>query len=138
MAAQDRHDQDQDELRLDKWLWVARFFKTRSLAAEAIKGGKVDVNNDKAKPSRSVRVGDELRVRKPPFEQIVIVQGTARFRGSAEVAARLYRETPDSIARRETLTANLKAAAAAQPNFGGRPSKRDRRQIIRFTRRQDD
>jgi ribosome-associated heat shock protein Hsp15 len=138
MAARDIHNQDQDELRLDKWLWVARFYKTRSLATEAIKGGKVDVNGNKAKPSRAVQIGDELRVRKPPFEHTVIVQGTARFRGPAEVAATLYRETPESIAKRAALAANLKAAAASQPTLRGRPSKRDRRQIVRFTRRQDD
>src|ERR1700740_30966 len=94
---------ESDRVRLDKWLWAARFFKTRSLAADAIEGGKVDVNGDRAKRSKLVHPGDEVRVRHPPFEHVVRVLGVAERRGSATIAATLYEETVESRERRERV-----------------------------------
>ena len=130
-----RDEESNAEVRLDKWLWAARFFKTRALAAEATGGGKIEINGERAKPSRSVRVGDRLCIRRGPFKWMVIVKNTSRLRGPAPQAQQLYEETEES--------ARLRAAAAAQlklerpPEFAPstRPSKRDRRVIARFTKR---
>ncbi|MGQ0658124.1 MAG: RNA-binding S4 domain-containing protein [Chromatiales bacterium] len=130
------HD-DNDQPRLDRWLWVARFFKTRTLAQDAIRGGKVEVNGERPKPSRHVQVGDMLRIRRGQFETVVRVRGLSRQRGAASVAAGLYEETPESVARRAAIAAERRLIAASAPQFAGRPSKRDRREIIRFTRKRD-
>lgn len=122
-------------LRIDKWLWAARFFKTRALAAEAIKGGKVEINGQKAKPAKTVRVNDELRIRRGPYEYLITVLGITSQRGPASQAATLYQESLESIQRREALSLEIKAQAVASPRFSGRPSKRDRRRILRFTRK---
>ena len=117
--------------RLDKWLWAARFFKTRSLAAEAINGGKVDVNGDRAKRAKDVKIGDEIRIRLTPYEHIVIVRGIAERRGPASVAATLYEETEASRRGREQMATQLKS----MPSFfleTGRPTKKQRREIDRF------
>ncbi len=119
-------------VRLDKWLWAARFFKTRSLAAEAIDGGKVHVNGVRAKPAKEVRPGYELSIRKGPYEFIVVVKGLSERRGPAKEAAELYEETPESIARREQLREQL--ALTAPLASEGRPSKKDRRQLAAFKR----
>lgn len=119
-------------VRIDKWLWAARFFKTRSLATEAVDGGKVQVNGERAKPSKSVRLGDEVRVRLGPFEHVVIVQGTAERRGPAALAAGLYAETESSRVARERLRWQLSVAAPVLEPEKGRPTKRDRRDIERF------
>lgn len=119
-------------VRLDQWLWAARFFKTRTLAAEAIDGGKVSVNGDRAKRAKQVKVGDEVRVRQHAMEWIVHVTGLGTRRGSAEVAAGLYDETPASKAARDALALQMKAAAPAFRHGEGKPGKKDRRAIDRF------
>lgn len=121
-----------DPVRVDKWLWAARFFKTRSLAAEAIDGGKVAVNGERAKPAKVVRPGDELRLRLGPYEHILKVLGTSERRGPAPEAQRLYRETDASRAAREKLHWQLTKAAPAMEPAKGRPTKRDRRDLDRF------
>ena len=119
------------KIRIDKWLWAARFFKTRSLATQAVDGGKVHCNGDRIKPARGVQIGDELRIRQGAQEFIVMVRGLSERRGPASEAVLLYEETPESIAAR----AVLKELAKGEPVFEqkGRPTKRDRRHIIRFT-----
>lgn len=121
-----------ESVRLDKWLWAARFFKTRALAADAIDIGRVDVNEERAKRSRLVRAGDTVTVRRPPFAQHVVVRDVSEQRGPATVAQQLYEETAESAAAREKLAAQVRAAGAAAPAEAGRPSKRDRREIDRF------
>lgn len=130
-------DRDEETPRLDKWLWAARFFKTRGLAQQAINGGKVEVNGDKPKPSRHLRVGDVLSIRRGAQEFVVTVIGLSMQRGPAAVASALYEETAESIAKRQALADERRLLAAAQPQFAGRPSKRDRRRIVRFTRRNE-
>jgi ribosome-associated heat shock protein Hsp15 len=123
-----------ERTRLDKWLWAARFFKTRSLAAEAVNGGKVHVNEARCKPARPVNIGDMLSIRRGPYELVVRVQGLSTRRGPAKEATLLYEETPESIQKREILAAQAKARMLDAPRPDRRPSKRDRRRIIRFTR----
>lgn len=120
-------------IRLDKWLWAARFFKTRSLATQAVNGGRVHVNDARVKPARVLRVGDRVRVSKGELTLDVLVRALAERRGPAAAAAELYQETPESVARREAQREErrLRNAAASAPP--GRPSKRDRRRIVRFT-----
>ena len=124
--------------RLDKWLWAARFFKTRSLAADAIAGGKVDVNGDRPKRARPVKIGDEIRVRSGQFEHHVIVRGLSERRGSATLAAALYEETPASLEARARMSAQLRALAASGHHEYGRPTKKQRRDHSRFFDRQRD
>ena len=123
-----------DRVRLDKWLWAARFYKTRALAAEAIDGGKVDVNQARVKRAKMVQVGDEVRIRQTPFEHVVIVRGVSEQRGPASVAVTLYEETADSKARRDALKTQIRSMPADDWE-SGRPTKRDRREIERFRRR---
>ena len=106
------HEQD-EPVRIDKWLWAARFFKTRSLAAEAVGGGKVEINGERAKPSRIVRAGDRITVRRGPYEWIVIVKNVARLRGPAAQAQLLYDETEESLRQRQTAAAQLQTRTAA-------------------------
>ena len=130
------YDQDNgEEIRIDKWLWAARFFKTRALAAEAVAGGKIEVNGGRPKPSRIIRIGDQLCVRRGVYEWTVIVKAVARIRGPASVAQLLYEETDDSARNRETVSARLKLERPPEFDLAGRPSKRDRRAIQRFTKR---
>src|SRR5688500_143986 len=96
-------------MRLDKWLWAARFFKTRTLAVEAIEGGRVSVNGDRDKPAKELRIGDTLAIRRPPFEHVVRVRELSDTRGSATVAAALFEETEESRARRTVLAAEMKS-----------------------------
>ncbi len=124
----------EDKARLDKWLWAARFFKTRSLAAEAIQGGKVHVNGARVKPAHGVKLGESLSIRRGPDEYVVVVKGLARRRGPASQAALLYEETAQSVQRREALAAERKSQTALLPHPPRRPSKKERRQIVRFTR----
>lgn len=128
---------DNTPVRLDKWLWAARFFKTRGLAAEAIKGGKVEINGARAKPSRTLQVGDRLRIRRGPDLFEVDVSALSQQRGPAAQAALLYRETEQSRQHREQLAALRKAEAVSRPKFPGRPTKRDRREIVRFKKSHD-
>ncbi len=119
-----------DSMRLDKWLWAARFFKTRPLAVAAVNGGKVQCNGERAKPGKSVRPGDRLVVHKDVYEWTIDIVAISRHRLSAELAQNLYRETVDSIALRESRRASLEADRAAQPYSEGRPNKRQRRQLL--------
>jgi ribosome-associated heat shock protein Hsp15 len=119
-------------VRLDKWLWAARFFKTRTLAAESIDTGRVEVNGDRVKRSRAVTVGDMVRIRKPPFEQIVEVTGESEQRGSATVAATLYVETEGSRKAREVLAAQMKALGPPVFREKGKPGTKERREIDRW------
>jgi ribosome-associated heat shock protein Hsp15 len=123
-----------ERVRLDKWLWAARFFKTRALAAEAIDGGKVEVNDARAKRAKMVQLGDAVRVRQTPFEHVVIVRGISDRRGPASVAATLYEETAESKTKREALATQIRSMPADDWETG-RPTKRDRREIERFKRR---
>jgi ribosome-associated heat shock protein Hsp15 len=121
------------KLRIDKWLWAARFYKTRSLATEAVQGGKVELNGDRAKPAKTVQPGDEVCVRLGPYEHVVVVRGLAARRGSAREAQALYEETPASRAKREKLAEQLRMAPAAFVwEEKGRPTKKDRRQLNRL------
>ncbi len=127
---------DSNSVRVDKWLWAARFFKTRSLATEAVAGGKVEVNGERAKPAKSVKPGDEIRLRLPPYEHILIVRALAERRGPASVAQGLYEETEASAAERRRLTEQLRMAPAAFVfEERGRPTKKDRRDLTRFVER---
>jgi ribosome-associated heat shock protein Hsp15 len=125
---------DDSDVRLDKWLWAARFFKTRSQAAEAVDGGKVEVNGARAKPSRHVRAGDALRIRIGPYEWKVTVTALADRRGSAEAARALYDEPDESRERRAAEAARARAERAAFPDLRGRPTKKLRRDLLRFKR----
>lgn len=125
-------DTEGERVRLDKWLWAARFFKTRSLAAEAVAGGKVQVNGERAKRARPVQPGDEIRVRLAPYEHVVVVRALSARRGPAAAAAELYEERPESRAAREATAQQLKTLHAAFVPEKGRPTKRDRREMERF------
>jgi ribosome-associated heat shock protein Hsp15 len=124
-----------EEIRLDKWLWAARFFKTRSLAAEAVSGGKVEIHGDRPKPSRLVRAGDKLTIRRGPYEWTMIVTDVSRLRGPAAQAQQLYVETEESLRQREATIVQLKLERPPEFDSPGRPSKKDRRAIARFTKR---
>lgn len=121
-----------DKVRLDRWLWAARFYKTRSLAAAAVDGGKVQYRGTRVKRSQLVHVGDEIRIRKPPYEYLVVVEALAEHRGSASDAQQLYRETPASTAARETLRQQLRHQPSVSYEGKGRPTKKDRRRIDRL------
>ena len=124
-----------ERVRIDKWLWAARFFKTRALAQAAVNAGKVRVHDDRVKPSKEVRAGDTLAVRVGEFEWSITVTALADRRGPADEARKLYQESEESIARRLAQIADRKAAGGAAGERKGRPTKRERRMIIRF--RQD-
>jgi ribosome-associated heat shock protein Hsp15 len=123
-------------MRLDKWLWSARFFKTRTLAVEAIAGGRVSVNAERAKPAKELKLGDTLSIRRPPFEHVVIVKAFSDKRGPAAEAALLFEETVESRARRTVLAAEMKSLP--QPRFKGRPTKKTRRDYEKWLRSGDD
>jgi ribosome-associated heat shock protein Hsp15 len=120
-------------MRIDKWLWTARLFKTRGLAAEAVKGGRVHINGVAAKPSRDVSPEDELEITIGPVRRTVIVRGAAERRVSAAEAATLYEETAESIAERERQREVRRLAGPL--NLGARPTKRDRRRYDAGRRR---
>ena len=126
-----QHEPDSmDAMRIDKWLWVARFFKTRSIAKAAIEGGKVHHNNDRVKVSRDVRVGMELTIQQGFEKKTVVVKALSTIRGGAPAAQLLYEETTESIERRELHASQRKLHNLARPDH--RPSKKDRRDINRF------
>ncbi len=130
------HPSDADlRVRLDKWLWAARFYKTRVLAAEAIDGGKIQVNGERVKRAKSVQVGDRIRIRNGPYEHQILVKGTAERRGSAAVASELYEESEESQKAREVVAAHVKSMHIQSGHAEGRPTKRDRRQIEDLRRR---
>jgi ribosome-associated heat shock protein Hsp15 len=120
-----------DSQRLDTWLWVARLAKTRSLANEAVTGGRVQVGGQRAKPSRAVKAGDVIEVTTGPSPRTVVVKGVAPRRGPAAEAALLYDETPESVAARERVAADRRLGAPQPEHGGGRPTKRDRRRLDR-------
>ena len=122
-------------VRLDKWLWAARFFKTRGLAAQAIETGKVEVNGERAKRAKQLQVGDELRVRLGPYHHIVKVRAVSEHRGPAAVAATLFEETEESRKAREAMQLQVRIAQSVPGYDRGRPSKKDRRDIERLRRR---
>ena len=122
--------EEYDKMRVDKWLWAARFFKTRSLAADAVESGKVTMNEARIKVAKAIGVGDRLVVRLGQYHFEVEVLGLSNKRGAAPIAQKLYRESDESRAKRAEIAANLKALP--QPTFKGRPTKRDRRDIERF------
>jgi ribosome-associated heat shock protein Hsp15 len=128
-------EETNEPIRIDKWLWAARFFKTRSLAAAAVNGGKIAVNGARAKPSRIMRLGDELNIRRGPYEWTVVVRGLAKLRGPAPQAQLLYEETEASIRKREAASAQFKFERAPEFDSPGRPSKKARRAVLRFTKR---
>lgn len=119
-----------DRVRIDKWLWAARFFKTRALAAQAVSGGKVQVNGARSKSSRELHPGDRLNIRRGPFEYVVVVRALTKRRVPAAEAALLYEETPESRAERERVAAARRAEGPA-PAPEHRPDKRQRRRLFR-------
>src|SRR4051812_47455425 len=123
-------------MRLDKWLWAARFYKTRSLAVGGIEAGHVAVNGERAKPAKTVKVGDTVVVRRAPFEHTVVVKGLSERRGSGTDAALLYDETSESRARRTVLAAEMKSMPG--PRFKGRPTKKTRRDYEKWLRQPDE
>ncbi|MDP2030392.1 MAG: RNA-binding S4 domain-containing protein [Thiobacillus sp.] len=122
-----------ETMRLDKWLWAARFFKTRSLATQAIDNGRVKLNGDRVKPAREIKSGDRLEVQVGEFVWMLTVRGLSMQRGPAAVAQALYEEDPVSTARRQQQVSDRKLADNPAAAIKGRPTKRDRRLIHRFT-----
>ena len=121
-----------DAVRLDRWLWAARFFKTRGLAAQAVAGGKVQLNGSRAKPAKLVRPGDALRVRVGPYDWMITVRAVTERRGSARDAQLLYDESAEGRAARERLAEQHKIAPAPAYRGKGRPTKKERRELQRL------
>jgi ribosome-associated heat shock protein Hsp15 len=119
-------------MRLDKWLWATRFFKTRSLASDAVDGGKVKLNGATTKPAKDVKLGDRLQIRAGEQDWEIVVQGLNEQRRPASEAKLLYQETPDSVHWRAQAAELRKLAPVPGPEQKGRPTKRDRRQLSRF------
>jgi ribosome-associated heat shock protein Hsp15 len=131
------NEPDGNGVRIDRWLWAARFFRTRGLAQEAIRGGHVHLNGVRVKPSREVKVGDRLSIARETERFEVEVRGLAERRGPAAVAAGLYEENPDSVARREAERAERALQRRLVTGPPRRPDKRARRRIVRFTRKRE-
>lgn len=125
---------EMDSQRLDKWLWMARFYKTRSLAAQAIAGGKVQVDGQRVKPARAVSVGAQVRVRKGSQEWEIRVKALSRQRRPAQEAQQIYEESPQSLASRLAGIEKRRQERAERALDAGRPSKRDRRDMMRLKR----
>ena len=125
-------------VRIDKWLWAARFFKTRGLATEAVEGGKVHVNGDRVKASRPLKPGDRLEITRGQDQLEVTVTGLAEQRGPAAAAQTLYEETQESIDKRQALAEQRRMLATSSPRVSGRPDKKARRSIVRFKQRDSD
>ena len=123
------------KIRIDKWLWAARFFKTRGLASEAVTGGKVHLGGQRVKPSREVKCGDELTIRRGHTEFVVLVRGICTKRGPAREAQKLYEETEQSKVKREQMSMQMRLLAQQNPASPRRPNKKQRRAIISFTRK---
>jgi len=126
------HQPEATTQRLDKWLWVARFFKTRGRAAAAVSGGKVQVAGERVKPSRNIGPGTAIEIRRGPVQWQVVVRGTAKQRRPAAEAALLYEESPQSIEQRQREAEQRKLQAGARRERLGKPSKRDRRDAVRL------
>jgi ribosome-associated heat shock protein Hsp15 len=124
---------NESKVRLDKWLWAARFFKTRAVASEAVSGGKVHLDGQRVKPSRSVKIDDRYEITREQDRLEIIVLQLAERRGSATIAQSLYRETPASTERREHEAEQRKLAAMQRPRSETRPNKKERRKIRYFT-----
>jgi ribosome-associated heat shock protein Hsp15 len=122
----------EDRVRIDKWLWAARFFKTRALAQTAVAAGKVRLHGERIKPAKEVRIGDALAIRVGEFAWDVTVKALSGRRGPADEARKLYDESAESIARRVAQIADRKALGSIAGERKGRPTKRERRQIIKF------
>jgi ribosome-associated heat shock protein Hsp15 len=127
-----------ERVRIDKWLWAARFFKTRSAATDAVQGGRVHVNGVRAKPAKDVAVADVIEVTVGQTPWTVVVRGLADKRGSATVAATLYDETLESRAERQRRADDRRFARPVGADLGARPTKRDRRRIEELRGRRDD
>ena len=125
-----------ERVRVDKWLWAARFFKTRSAATEAVLGGLVHVGGERVKPSRDLRAGDTVEVRSGNTRRTVVVRGLAQRRGPASAAAALYEETPESVAERERHAAERRLARPLGADLGARPTKQARRRLDALRRAQ--
>ncbi|HXU53169.1 MAG TPA: S4 domain-containing protein [Casimicrobiaceae bacterium] len=123
---------DAARIRLDKWLWAARFFKTRALAVKAIDAGQVRIDGERVKPAHPMRVGERVGVRKSGIVVEADVLALSDRRGNAAAAALLYAETPQSVATREAWLAARRAERDSAPRFAGRPTKRDRRHLEDF------
>jgi ribosome-associated heat shock protein Hsp15 len=121
-------------VRIDKWLWAARFYKTRSLAQTAVAGGKVKLNDERVKVAKEVKPGDTLAIRIGEYEWAVVVKALSEKRGSAEVARTLYEESEASIAKRLAQSADRRAQAGVWGERKGRPTKRERREVERLKR----
>ena len=121
-------------VRIDKWVWAARFFKTRSLAQTAVSGGKVRLKDERVKVAKEVKVGDTLSVRIGEYEWGVVVTALSEKRGSAEIARTLYEETADSIAKRLAQIAERRAEVSVWGERKGRPTKRERREVEKWQR----
>jgi ribosome-associated heat shock protein Hsp15 len=124
-----------DKVRIDKWLWAARFFRTRALARDAIKGGKVQIEGVRVKPGRTLSVGDSLTIRRGEEEYTITVEDTGERRLSASLAQEKYTENPESKSRREAAAEQRKLDYQARQDRVRRPDKRQRREIIRFTKK---
>jgi ribosome-associated heat shock protein Hsp15 len=133
MQEQDMNDNARG-VRIDKWLWAARFFKTRSLAQTAVSGGKVRLKDERVKVAKEVKVGDTLSVRIAEYEWVVVVTALSEKRGSAEIARTLYEETADSIAKRLAQIAERRAEVSVWGERKGRPTKRERREVEKWQR----
>ena len=127
---------DEKKVRLDKWLWASRFFKTRSLAADAVETGKVEVNGERAKRAKQLQVGDSLRIRLGPYHHLVTVRALSERRGPASVAVTLYEETVEGRRAREAMQVQVKAAQSVPGYERGRPTKKDRREIEKMRRQE--
>lgn len=132
MAGKREEEDESGKVRIDKWLWAARFFKTRGLAAEAIDGGKIRYDGERPKPAKEVRLGAVLRITRPDGEWEVVVRGLSAQRRGAPEAALLYEETEQSRQRREQAQYTRESDHAMRDRGMGRPTKRDRRLIKRF------
>ena len=129
------NSEETSRVRLDKWLWAARFFKTRALAADAIESGKVEVNGERAKRAKQLQTGDTVRIRLGPYHHLVTVRELSERRGPAAVATKLYEEDAEGRKTREALQLQMKAAQSASGYMPGRPTKKDRRDIEKIRRK---
>lgn len=121
-----------DSVRLDKWLWAARFYKSRTLAATAIEAGRVQVGDDRAKPARLIKVGDRLKINREQERFELVVRGISEQRKSAQLARLLYEETPESMLARQTVAENRRFFSEPSQDIAGRPTKRNRRALERW------
>lgn len=129
------NSEETTRVRLDKWLWAARFFKTRALAVDAIDGGKVEVNGERAKRAKQLQTGDSVRIRIGPYYHLITVLVLSERRGPASVATTFYKEDPEGRKAREALQVQMKAAQSASGYLPGRPTKKDRRDIEKVRRK---